>query len=428
MRLAGTVKTAPGTSTSSSDVLLLCQHFYPELISTGIHMTEIAVALAELGWRIEVICARPTLSEFSEDAPSSIEYKGVSVRRVGAFGTHWSGLISRAAFGVSYSLSTLFRVIKDGRNAKGILITTNPPFLGMVGLLTSWLLRIPYVLIVHDVYPDIVVRLGVLHERALATRVWGWLTTAILNGAAATIVIGRDMAALIEPRLHDGKRRRMAVIPNWSDTGSVWPVPPDQNPLRRHDGKLIVQYSGRMARTHNLEPLIDAAELLRAEPVVFQFIGEGAKKRQLQDTVRRRGLTNVEFLPYQPMDRLAESLSSADLGVVCLGKEFTGMSVPSKTYGLMAAAKPILAFVDRQSEIGLMLKEQDCGFVLPEPTAESVAAAIRELLSSPDRRRALAENGYRAFVDKYTLTRAAAGYDAVLRTAFLAENRLGKDE
>lgn len=408
-------------SSSSCDVLLLCQHFYPELISTGIHMTEIAAALAGLGWRIEVICARPTLSEAAQEVPSSIEYKGVSVRRVGAIGTHWSGLISRAAFGISYSLATLFRVLKNSRSAKGILITTNPPFLGVVGLLTSWLLRIPYVLIVHDVYPDIAVRLGVLHERALATRLWGRLTTAILNGAAATIVIGRDMAALIEPRLNHVKKSRMTVIPNWSDTSSVWPVPPDQNPLRRHDGKLIVQYSGRMARTHNLEPLIDAAELLRAEPVVFQFVGEGAKKRQLQEAVRQRGLTNVEFLPYQPMERLAESLSSADVGVVCLAKEFTGMSVPSKTYGLMAAATPILAFVDQRSEIGLMLKEQDCGFVLPDPTAQSVALAIRELLSSPSRRHALAENGYRAFVDKYTLTRAAAGYDAVLRKAFLAD-------
>ena len=74
-----------------------------------------------------------------------------------------------------------------------------------------------------------------------------------------------------------------------------------------------------------------------------------------RDNQEKSGLTNVEFLPYQPMERLAESLSTADLGVVCLGKEFTGMSVPSKTYGLMAAAIPILAFVDEVSEIGLML-------------------------------------------------------------------------
>jgi glycosyltransferase involved in cell wall biosynthesis len=393
------------------------------MISTGMHMSELAFALADLGWRIEVMCARPTLSETQHDAPTSSVHHGVSVRRVGAIGGHWSGLLSRAAFAISYSALTLFRVVRDGRNAKGILVTTNPPFVGIVGLFSSWFFRIPYVLIVYDVYPDIVVRLGVLGERSPVTRVWRWLTRTILNRAAATVVIGRDMAGLIEPRLKPANKSRMRLISNWSDTKSVWPVPPDQNPLRRHDGKLIVQYSGRMARTHNLEPLIGAAELLRAEPVIFQFIGEGAKKSQLQETARQGGLTNVEFLPYQPMERLAESLSSADLGVVCLATEFTGLSVPSKTYGLMAAATPILAFVDERSEIGLMLKERDCGFVLSDPTAQSVADVIRELLSSPCRRQAMAENGYRAFIDNYTLNRAAASYDAVLREAFLGEDR-----
>ena len=166
------------------------------------------------------------------------------------------------------------------------------------------------------------------------------------------------------------------MIPNWSDERRVRPVPAAANTFRREhglNGQLVVQYAGRIGEKHNLEPLIDAARLLSDTDVLFQFIGEGAKRSKLEALVADSGLANVQFLPYQPMERLGEMLSAADLAVVCLETGHTGISVPSKAYGVIASATPIIGILDPDGEIGQMIKETGCG-VLVEPKGEEIAS------------------------------------------------------
>jgi glycosyltransferase involved in cell wall biosynthesis len=279
----------------------------------------------------------------------------------------------------------------------------------------------PYILIVYDVYPDIVVKLGVL--RANSPLVWSWerIARLILRGAEAIVVIGRDMAKKVGEKLHPAYHGRLHLIPNWSDERTVYPVPSASNTFRREqrlEGKFIVQYAGRMARTHNLEPLLDAAEILAGREVLFQFIGDGANKKRLMNIARERNLNNVQFLPYQPLARLAEVLSAADLSVVSLESMFTGLSVPSKAYGVMASGRPILALLDKESEIGQTIIENNCGVVLPDPDGRQVAEVIRGLIDDPERLRGMGDNGRKAFLEKYSLRTSAQKYSALMERCF----------
>jgi glycosyltransferase involved in cell wall biosynthesis len=322
---------------------------------------------------------------------------------------------------VTYLLGTFWKIIRHHRQFDGLLITTNPPFLGLVGRLARAMFRLPYVLIVYDVYPDIVVRLGVFRPSSLVVRLWHRLTRLIMNGAEANVVIGRDMAAIIAAKLDKSRAERIHLIPNWSDDRVVHPVSPRENRFRSEhnpEGRVLVQYSGRMGTTHNLEPLVEAAELLRGEPILFQFIGDGAKKRRLEALVRQKQLNNVQFLPYQPLENLCEVLSAADLAVVCLESMFTGLSVPSKAYGVMASAVPMLAFLDPESEIGRTITEHDCGVILPDPTGRQVAEAIRTLTAEPGRLRSMGLNGYYAFKADYTLLKAGERYSELMTHSF----------
>jgi glycosyltransferase involved in cell wall biosynthesis len=219
-------------------------------------------------------------------------------------------------------------------------------------------------------------------------------------------------------RRHD----RIVLIPNWSDERRVRPVASEENAFRMEhalEGRFVVQYSGRLGAKHNLEPLIDAARMLSDTDVHFQFVGEGAKKPKLQEMVARYGLTNVQFLPYQPMDRLAETLSAGDISVVCLEMGHTGISVPSKAYGVMAAGTPILGMLDPLGEIAQTIKETGCG-VLVDENPDDVASTIRELMADPDRIREMGDAARAAFLEKYTLTAAAASYDWAL-SSMIAE-------
>jgi glycosyltransferase involved in cell wall biosynthesis len=416
-------RPAPASTLQRGSLVLLCQHFYPEMISTGIHMTELARTLARKGWEITVVSAQPRLAlgEESVRVEREMVYENVRVLRVPAWGSHASWMPGRLAFALTYLASSCVALFRLRKRAQGVLVTTNPPFIGLVGWIYRRLAGLPYVLIVHDVYPDVAVRLGVLRPRSLLARVWLRVTRLILDGAALNIVIGRDMARIIGARVRRGRDARIRLIPNWSDASTVSPVAREENRfVREHglDGRFVVQYSGRMGRTHNLEPLLEAAELLRGEPVVFQLIGDGAKRRRLEERCRERGLENMKFLPYQPLERLDEVLSASDLSIVCLESHFTGLSVPSKTYGVMAAGKPILGFLDPKSEIGLTLAEHRCGIVLRDPSGEEVAACVRDLMRDPARREEMGRNARRAFLEEFTLDHAAERYDLCLAEAF----------
>lgn len=412
---------------SAKRLTLLCQHFYPEMISAGMLMTELAGSLRRDGWEVTVFSAQPTLDLASaHPVPATMEYEGIRIYRVRTTGSHAQGLTHRFLFAATYLLSTFAIIWRRRKDIDGLLVTTTPPFLGIVGRLAAALLGKPYVLLVYDVYPDIAVRLGLLKEHSPVTWLWERLSRFMLNGACAVVVIGRDMAEIVRRKLRQRNWPRMHLIPNWSDDEVVVPAKGSENPFRIEQGlrdRMLVQYSGRFGATHNLEPLVQAAAILRDRPIVFQFIGNGVKKQRLEQLVRETGAENVRFLPYQPRERLGEVLSAADLAVVCLESRFTGLSVPSKTYGVMASATPILGFLDPESEIGRTIRENNCGVVLRDPSGEAVADLIRKLLDDPDQLQRMGENGYNAFKNNYTLSLAAKRYSTLLERCLYPAGR-----
>jgi glycosyltransferase involved in cell wall biosynthesis len=404
-------------------VLLLCQHFHPELISTGLHMTELAGELASRGWGVHVIAAQPSLriggaveSDSSHPPPP-----GVTVERVSALGSHRRGVLSRGLFAVTFALGALFRAVLRRDQYDGILLTTNPPLLGIAGLMAKWLAHRPYVLIVYDVYPDVAIQLGVLRKRSFVARGWHWLNALAMRSAERIVVIGRDMEQIIRARVSAATASRIVLIPNWSDARTVFAVPRSDNAFARArdaGDRLVVQYSGRLGATHNLEPLLQAAALLAEKPIFFEVIGDGAKRAALREESARLGLRNIRFLDYQPVERLAEVLSSCDLSVVCLDPRFTGLSVPSKAYGVMAAGVPVLALLEPRSEIGLMVAESGAGIVVHPPTAARVAAVLLEVLEDRPTAAAMGVRARAAFLQRYTLESAGREYARCLGSAF----------
>ena len=413
----------PSATSQAADkdkkVVLLCQHFYPEMVSTGMHMTELATRLAELGWQITVLTSKPswgTDEPYAGPVPAEMVYENVRILRVPTVGSQKGGMISKAVSAVSFMPAAAWALWRRRADYHSLVVTTNPPFVGVLGWLASRAFRRPYVVIVYDVFPEFAISLGVVSAGSWLAELWGRTTRLILCGAAATVVIGRDMQKLIEEKMPADLHDRIVMIPNWSDERRVRPVPAAANTFRREhvvDGRFVVQYAGRIGDKHSMEPIIDAARLLRDTNVLFQFVGDGSKRRKLEALAAEYGLSNVQFLPYQPMHRLAEMLSAADLSVVCLEWGHTGISVPSKAYGVLASGTPIVGILDPAGEIGQMIEETGCG-VLVEPSGDVVAKVIQDLMSDGAKRQAMADAGRAAFLEKYTLSKAAAAYDQVL--------------
>jgi colanic acid biosynthesis glycosyl transferase WcaI len=174
------------------------------------------------------------------------------------------------------------------------------------------------------------------------------------------------------------------------------------------NGHFVVMFAGNLGFIAMLDKVLEAAKLLEDEPhIQFLIIGEGNAKPGLVSRVNELGLKNVRFLPTQPKETLPEMLGAADISLVTLNRRLGQLNVPSKTYSIMASARPVLAAVPEDSEIARLIKVADCGLGVPPEDPVALAQAIRSLADQPERLRVYGANGRRyveEFLDRRSLT------------------------
>jgi colanic acid biosynthesis glycosyl transferase WcaI len=202
----------------------------------------------------------------------------------------------------------------------------------------------------------------------------------------------------------------MTLIPNWAGDDEIKPMPASGNPLRAEWGltkSFVVGYSGNLGRGHDFDLLLDVAGILSADEMVkFLFIGSGAKKGSVAEYARKMRLNNVVFKPFQPRQRLNLSLTVPDLHVVTLKPELSGLIVPSKIYGVLAAGRPVLFLGPDDSEIARVIQYYDCGFICGSATAGEIVQIIQRLRADQDLCATLGQNARRAVDECYSKTYA----------------------
>jgi colanic acid biosynthesis glycosyl transferase WcaI len=399
------------------ELLILCQLFYPESVSTGQTLTELAEQLAAAGVDVEVLSGPPTILGRNQRIPKRMTHRGIRIRRV--WGTRfpklnlWGRIVNQVTFTCSVFFYLLFH-----RPQRPILVLTNPPFLALIcAVLHALRIGPPYLYLIFDVYPDTAVRLGLLREKSLLARLWDYSNVFVYERASAVVVIGRCMKDVICRKIREhghevnGKLHQIHV---WCDDQAIMASAATSDGLADRFNvrdKFIVGYYGNMGRFHDMETLLEAAERLKSNPrVVFLFVGEGHKKRWAMEYARRHSLENCRFHTYVEREKLGHLLALADLGLVSLSPGQEGLSVPSKTFGLMAAGVPVLAVVPEACEIARVVQEERCGVWVRPGDAQGLAQSISELARNPQTCRALGDNGVRAIQDKYSVARASRQY------------------
>jgi glycosyltransferase involved in cell wall biosynthesis len=144
-------------------------------------------------------------------------------------------------------------------------------------------------------------------------------------------------------------------------------------------------YSGNMGRAHDVETPLEAARRLRHRPDLrFVFVGDGVKRPLVEAAARQ--LPNVALAPYQPREKLSQSLSAADVHLVTLSAGLAGLSEPSKLYGIMAAGRPAVFVGPAESEAARTLRREGAGLVVSPGDADGLVHALLELADDPERR------------------------------------------
>ena len=372
-------------------------------------LAELAERLVKRGWSVTVVSGPAT------EAATSSYRNGVRVERVSAFAFTRASTWQRALAYASLYPAFVARALRLPR-PDIVVSKTDPPLQLVVSALLSRVWNLPAVHWAQDVYPEVAEELDVIAKGGWMAQGLRRVSTAALSQHDRVVAVGRCMQARIVARGYPEERTR--VIPNWAPE-SVQPVPHSENAFRAEHGlsdRFVVMYSGNMGLAHPFDAVLDAAAHLQdAVPrAVFAFVGEGPRKADLRAEATNRGLDNVRFFPYQPFETLAHSLSAADMHLVTMQPELEGLVVPSKLYGVLAAGRPALFLGPAGSEAARVLRDHDCGAVLPQPTGRALARELKTWQTDIRRRKAAGHRAH-AVVDDAD-ARAASAFERILHT------------
>jgi colanic acid biosynthesis glycosyl transferase WcaI len=416
------VPDVPGaTRTSTRPLVVLCPHFAPDTAPTGVVMTRIVDELVSLGHTVHVVTSLPWYRSHRIEAGWAGRLVRTertawgSITRVHPFpGRDKSNLARRALGFGAYSLLAGVQCLRVGGwfRRSGVVIAMSPPLtLGLTGWVASRVRRCPMVFNIQDVFPDAAIETGAISNRTIIAAA-SWLERVSYQAADAVTVLSDDLRDNVVAKL--GAGGTVHVIPNFVDTEAIVPADratPYRAELGLGDGPVVL-YAGNVGFSQSLELVLAAAREL--PEVVFLINGNGAARSSLEAAAL--GLTNVRFADYIAPERLSELLATGDVHVVPLRSGLGRVSVPSKTYSIMAAGRPVVASIDEGTAVPVILAESGGGVSVAPDDAAAFTEAIRELVSNPERARRLGALG-RAWVERNASPAAVgAAYDELVRS------------
>jgi len=371
------------TRTPSSDrsLLVVTQAYPPDPTAVGQYLADVAEALAERGWRVRVFTADRGYDDPSMSYPSRETRRGVDVRRVPFSSTGKRSLPIRLLGQVSFLTQVLVHGLVRCPRGSRVLVSTSPPMAAFVALVLRGLKGIRFTFWVMDINPEQAVTMGLARPGSPAVRLLAMLNRKTIRFADRVIVLDADMARRLREREY-GFAFPLEELPLWP-LREVEDVPREDNPfVAEHEleNTLLVLYSGNHSLVHPLDTLLEAAREMREDPeVVFGFVGGGRGKAGVEAYAREHELSNCLLLPYQPLDRLGQSLSAGQIHVASMGKDMVGLVHPSKCYGAMALGRPLLLLGPAESHFGRLVRGTGLGWQVEHGDVAGLVALLRNV-------------------------------------------------
>lgn len=361
-------------------IWVLSELYYPEETGSGYYITKIAEEIATR-YRVCVLTVQPTYAARGTKAPKDEAHHNVLIHRCSATALNKDILLFRLLNLLTISVSVFFNALRRIRKHDIVLVITNPPTLPLIASFVCKIRGAKMVLRLEDMYPEVLVAAQIIKANSAVAKIINVVQKSIYKQSDGILVLGRQMTELVHGKTGNGIEK-IALITHWADCDEIRPLPRDRNALLSRLGildKFVIQYSGNMGRTHDLESLIQCAKILHQQSGIhFLFVGSGAKESWLRKSVSELGLKNVTILSPLHRSELIMLLNACDMAIISFVKGMAGASVPSRMYNIMSAGKPILAVAEERSELARVISEENVGWVVPPGSPELIAQVILE--------------------------------------------------
>jgi len=364
-------------------VLVLNEYFPPDTSATAKLAAQFIDPLAERH-QVTVLCGRPSYDP-TERHPHYLLRREVSgnltVERVGSTAFPRFQMRRRISNYLTYLALAVPRALAIHSDV--VLSMTDPPVAGIAASMVARVTGRPFVYNIRDLYPDMALG-GQIVRPSRWIRSWERLHRKALRSAARVIVLGEDMRDRILAKGVD--RARIVIVRDGVPVPSS-PPSPDNAIAReiRGDFRFVLVHAGNLGFYGPWRTLVHAARLLEAEGVGLVFVGEGARKPEIE--AEAAGCRAIRFLPFFPAHDLPCVLASGDLHIVTVKRGLEGVVVPSKLYPLLAAGRPILAVAPPEADVVRILSRYNCGLAADPDDPEAVASVVRGVLHDPERLR-----------------------------------------
>jgi colanic acid biosynthesis glycosyl transferase WcaI len=398
----------------SRPIVVLVPHFAPDTAPTGEVITRIVDEFIAAGQRIHIVTALPWYRTHAIEEG----WTGRLVRRertawgsiirVHPFpGKSKSNLLRRAigfaGFSAIAGVCTLFAGGIHRRPAA--IISMSPPLtLGLTGWLAARLRFTTAIFNIQDVFPDAAIETGAITSKRIISAA-RWLERISYHRSDAVVVLSDDLRDNVVAKVSPRHVSKIKVIPNFVDADRI--VPMDRmTPYRQElniGDELVVMYAGNVGYSQSLTMLLHAARHM--PNVTFVINGDGAARADLE--AQAAGLSNIRFAGYQPRERVGEVLASGDIHVVPLRTGLGAVSVPSKTYSILAAARPVVAAIDPGTEVTRILDQSGAGVSVAPDNEEVFTVALQNMVTNIEDAREQGRKG-RQWVETHVSPAAVA--------------------
>ena len=357
-------------------ILLINQYYPPDTSATA----NIAYKIAEILSKkhsVTVLAGRPSYNP-KNIHPWYLFYTfdqgKVKIQRVGSTAYSRHHIVGRI---INYLTFILLATLRSLPNKADVFLSmTDPPIVAVIGAILSYFRRKPFCYYIQDLHPDMALASGLVQHGPLVY-IWDNIHRWALRISSLIIVLGEDMRKRIiekgiEPEKIDVVRHGATIYEN---------LPSPDHPIVqeiRCGFSFMIIHAGNLGFYGAWNTLIEAAKLLKQENVGFVFVGDGAAKPMIKRLAS--SCDNVRFLPFRPLEEVPYVLAAGDIHIVTVRRGLEGMVVPSKLYPILAAGRPVLVVVPKNTDVFEIVTQNGCGIVADPDDPWSVVSAVRSLL------------------------------------------------
>tara|TARA_B100000212_G_scaffold337286_1_gene311886 strand:- start:415 stop:1620 length:1206 start_codon:yes stop_codon:yes gene_type:complete len=310
------------------------------------------------------------------------------------------------------------KYILNSKSDDLLLISSNPPILILYLYLLTSIKNISFFVLIYDIYPNVLVEKKFIGAENIFIKLTKFVYSKVYHKALKIITISDNMAKVIKNDFQLEKNN-LRVIKPWVNCSKIKPIKKSINPyfnnFIKNKNSFVVLYAGNMGISHDMESILEAANILKNKnDIEFLLIGGGIKYSYAKSFVIKNNLKNVHIFPYQPAEIFPYILSLADASLVSIEDGMENLILPSKTFYYLAAGSAIIGITNSPSDLGELIESSNVGFIVKPNNSAQIAKVIMKMKKRPLLLENMKLNSRNLSEDSYSLEKGIQNFKNIL--------------